>query len=228
MRLGLRGTAFAVSALTALVCAPGAGAENGKVTAATIDMVMVTQDEGARVMGVPLTEIARSNSLFASATDRPDCGSVVIPSMSSYDNSGYTAGHAQMLYDDHPGWWNRIDQAVSIFETNSDAADFVRSEADRWRRCENQTARSNYDSGSDNPALEGRYQLRKIIQVEEVVAVGYGMTVNGVYASCQHVLVGVLNTAVDVRTCSSVNKQQGEHAFDLVLMLQPKLQAAAG
>lgn len=190
------------------------------VPPSAIDSLMVTQQEAERVMGVGLPNVHRQNATFALDNDRPDCGSVVLASVASYDRSPYVAAHAQALWD-HPGWFTLVDQSVAVFSTNDEARDFVRSEADRWRKCEHQTINVS-ELAIDGTTLEATVEIRNITQVDNVLAVGYGRN-DTAYASCQHVLVGERNTAIDIRTCSTVSKANGERAFELMKIVGPRI-----
>ncbi|WP_078316128.1 sensor domain-containing protein [Mycobacterium sp. D16Q16] len=190
------------------------------VPPASIDRLMFRQHEAEQVMGVGLPNIHRQSATFASDTDRPDCGSVVLASVSSYDRSSYVAAHSQALWD-HPGWFTLVDQSVAVFSTDEEARDFARSEADRWRKCEQQTINVSEQS-IDGTTLTATVDIRGVTQVDNVLAVVYGRN-DAAYAACQHVLLGERNVAIDIRTCSTVSKSGGERAFELMKIVGPRV-----
>ncbi|SIN58636.1 Hypothetical conserved membrane protein PknM or conserved lipoprotein LppH [Mycobacteroides abscessus subsp. abscessus] len=146
-----------------------------------IDRLMFSQREAERVMGVGLPNVQRQSATFALDTDRPDCGSVVLASVSSYDRSPYMAAHSQALWD-HPGWYTLVDRSV----------------------------------------LQATVDVRDITQVDNVLAVSYARN-DSAYAFCQHVLLGERNVAIDIRTCSTVSKSDGERAFELMKIVGPRV-----
>ncbi|MUM19696.1 sensor domain-containing protein [Mycobacterium sp. CBMA271] len=193
------------------------------VPPSAIDSLMFTQQEAERVMGVKLPKVNRQNATFGLDTDRPDCGSIVLASVASYDSAPYTAAHSQAMWD-HDGWFTLVDQSVAVFSTDDEARDFARSEADRWRKCEHQTVKAS-EIAIDGSTLESTAEIRGVTQAGNVLAVSYGRTDNA-FASCQHVLLGERNTAVDIRTCSTVSKPDGERAFELMKIVAPRILAA--
>ncbi|MGL5440917.1 MAG: sensor domain-containing protein, partial [[Mycobacterium] stephanolepidis] len=78
-----------VVALGALHPAVATAEPSPNVPPSAIDRLMITQPEAERVMGVALPNVQRQSATFALDTDRPDCGSVVLASVSSYDRSPY-------------------------------------------------------------------------------------------------------------------------------------------
>ncbi|AMU19696.1 Hypothetical conserved membrane protein PknM or conserved lipoprotein LppH [Mycobacteroides abscessus subsp. bolletii] len=193
---------------------------SSNVQPSAIDRLMFSQREAERVMGVGLPNVQRQSATFALDTDRPDCGSVVLASVSSYDRSPYMAAHSQALWD-HPGWFTLVDQSVAVFSTDQEARGFTRSEADRWRTCENQTINVS-ELAVDGSTLQATVDIRDITQVDNVLAVSYGRN-DSAYAFCQHVLLGERNVAIDIRTCSTVSKSDGERAFELMKIVGPRV-----
>ncbi|ORA64002.1 sensor domain-containing protein [Mycobacteroides franklinii] len=190
------------------------------VPPSAIDGLMLSQPQAERVMGVALPNVQRQSATFSLDTDRPDCGSVVLASVASYDRAPYVAAHSQALWD-HPGWFTLVDQSVAVFSTDDEARDFTLSEADRWRKCENQTVNVS-ELAIDGSTLASTAEIRRVTQVDNVIAVGYSRN-DAAYASCQHVLLGERNVAIDIRTCSTVSKSNGERAFDLMKIVGPRI-----
>ncbi|AKC37533.1 membrane protein PknM or lipoprotein LppH [Mycolicibacterium phlei] len=209
-----------VVVLGALHPAVAAAEPSPTVPPSAIDRLMLTQREAERVMGVALPNVQRQSATFALDTDRPDCGSVVLASVSSYDRSPYVAAHSQALWD-HAGWFTLVDQSVAVFGTDAEARDFAHSEADRWRACEHQTI-SVSELAIDGTTLVATVDVRDVTQVDNLLAVGYSRN-DSAYASCQHVLLGERNVTVDIRTCSTVSKSDGERAFELMKIVGPRV-----
>ncbi|OHT83199.1 sensor domain-containing protein [Mycobacteroides saopaulense] len=207
-------------ALAATTPAVAAADPSPDVPPSAIERLMFTQREAERVMGVGLPNVQRQSATFALDTDRPDCGSVVLASVSSYDRAPYTAAHSQALWD-HPGWFTLVDQSVAVFSTAEEARDFARGEADRWRKCEHQSINVS-ELAMDGTTLEATVDIREITQADNVLAVSYGRN-DSAYASCQHVLLGERNVAIDIRTCSTVSKNNGERAFELMKIVGPRV-----
>lgn len=196
--------------------APAAIADPDIGSSAAMDILMITQDEAARVMGVGLPNAYRyqDGSLPQLESDRPDCGSVLLGSGTSYGGAGYDAVHAQMFWD-RASWTNLVQQSVAVFGNDDAAADFVAREANRWRRCENQTAEVT-EHGADGTTFTSSYAIDGIGQTANTVSVELGMTVGGVHTTCQHVLANGHNAAVEIRTCSSSSPGQGRRAGELL------------
>ncbi|MBA0047624.1 sensor domain-containing protein [Mycobacterium sp. NPDC050853] len=218
----LAGAWLMVAGLVALVSpCPVASAEpSSTVPPSAIDSLMLTQQEAERAVGVGLPNVYRQSATFALDTDRPDCGSIVLASVSSYDQSSYTAAHSQALWD-HSGWFTLVDQSVAVFSTAEEARNFTHSEADRWRKCERQTINVS-ELAIDGTTLESTVEVRGVTQVDSVLAVGYSRN-DSAYASCQHVLLGERNVAIDIRTCSTVSQSNGERAFELMKIVGPRI-----
>lgn len=82
----MRMSAMTIVLSAALACAAPALAEQGSpIPPAAIDDLMVTPDEASSVMKTGFPVVDRFNALSALTTDRPDCGSVVLPSVATYD-----------------------------------------------------------------------------------------------------------------------------------------------
>ncbi|OAT67798.1 hypothetical protein AWB85_11750 [Mycobacteroides immunogenum] len=217
----MRSMAGALLVALGIVAPATAGAEpSPHVPPSAIDRLMLTQREAERVMGVGLPNTQHQSATFALDTDRPDCGSVVLASVSSYDRAPYTAAHSQALWD-HPGWFTLVDQSVAVFSSDDEARDFARSEADRWRKCEHQTIDVS-ELAIDGSTLQSTADVRDVTQVDNVLAVGYTRN-DSAHASCQHVLLGERNVAIDIRTCSTVSKSDGERAFELMKIAGPRV-----
>lgn len=161
-------------------------------------------------------------ALATMGVDRPDCGSVIVASAESYDRSNYLAGRYREFLD-APGWLKMADQSMTIFPEWADATDFALGEADRWRACENQRVTMLLPQPDGSTRREW-VQLRKIVQVQEVLVVGYTWPTDfGGVIYCQHALAPLRNVAIDVRACA---ERDGSRALDLILGLLPRVARA--
>jgi hypothetical protein len=84
-----------------------------------------------------LVQIADTEAIYTSTTDRPDCGGAINVGLpAAYDGSGYAAIRLQE-YHDVPGdnYQYGVTEAVSTFPSDQQAQAFVSTEADRWSKC---------------------------------------------------------------------------------------------
>lgn len=174
------------------------------------------------VMGASMQVSADWAGLVTDRTDRPDCGSVVLASEPSYESSNYLSGRFRSFVD-RPGWLRLVQQSMVIFPEWSDATDFALGEADRWRACENQRVTSFLPQPDGSTSREW-VQLRNIVQVQEVLVVGYTWPTDfGGVMYCQHALAPLRNVAIDVRACA---ERDGNRALDLIQALLPRVARA--
>ncbi|CPV72455.1 Hypothetical conserved membrane protein PknM or conserved lipoprotein LppH [Mycobacteroides abscessus subsp. massiliense] len=184
--------------------------------------LMLNAQEVSSVMGANLYVSGDGEALATMGIDRPDCGSVIVASAESYDRSNYLAGRYREFLD-APGWLKMADQSMTIFPEWADATDFALGEADRWRACENQRVTMLLPQPDGSTRREW-VQLRKIVQVQEVLVVGYTWPTDfGGVIYCQHALAPLRNVAIDVRACA---ERDGSRALDLILGLLPRVARA--
>lgn len=192
------------------------------VQAEALPSLMLEPADASPVMGASMFVSGDSAALVSDRTDRPECGSVVIASAASYESSNYLSGRYRSLTD-NPSWTRLVDQSMVIFPEWSDATDFALGEADRWRACENQRVTSLLLQPDGSTRREW-VQLRKIVQVQEVLVVGYTWPTDfGGVIYCQHALAPLRNVAIDVRACA---ERDGSRALDLILGLLPRVARA--
>ncbi|TDZ87292.1 hypothetical protein DE4585_00284 [Mycobacteroides salmoniphilum] len=184
--------------------------------------LMLDPADVAPVMGAGMHVSGDWAGLVSDRTDRPECGSVVFASAASYESSNYLSGRYRSLVDS-PSWTRLVDQSMVIFPEWSDATDFALGEADRWRACENQRVTSLL-AQPDGSTRREWVQLRKIVQVQEVLVVGYTWPTDfGGVMYCQHALAPLRNVAIDVRACA---ERDSSRALDLILGLLPRVARA--
>lgn len=191
----MRMSAMTIVLSAALACAAPAFAEQGSpILPAAIDDLMVTPDEASSVMKTGFPVVDRFNALSALTTDRPDCGSVVLPSVATYDRGPYMAAHQQYLQDSAP--WNvQLAQSIAVFPTDDEARDFASTEMDMWLKCSKHTV---HDSA------QWRYAIGSLHRDDDAVVGSYVMITNdGARMSCSRLLARVRNTATDLRACSA-------------------------
>ncbi|AWG66793.1 sensor domain-containing protein [Mycobacteroides abscessus] len=187
-----------------------------------LSSLMLEPGDVAPVMGAGMYVAGDWAALVSDRTDRPECGSVVLASGASYESSNYLSGRYRSLIDS-PNWTRLVDQSMVIFPEWSDATDFALAEADRWRACENQRVTSLLPQPDGSTRREW-VQLRKIVQVQEVLVVGYTWPTDfGGVIYCQHALAPLRNVAIDVRACA---ERDGSRALDLILGLLPRVARA--
>ncbi|WP_139360626.1 sensor domain-containing protein [Mycobacterium sp. D16R24] len=203
--------------VAALVFAAPASAEQGvPIPPAAIDDLMVTPEEASSVMGATFPVVDRRNALSDLTTDRPDCGSVVRPSVATYDRGPYMAAHEQYLQDSSP--WNvQVAQSIAVFPTDAEARDFASSEMDMWLRCAKHTV---YDSA------QWRYVIGSLHRDDDAVVGSYVMITNdGARMSCSRVLARVRNTATDLRGCSA-GPESYQRLLGIAKIIGPRYDAA--
>ncbi|OHT83197.1 hypothetical protein BKG68_17615 [Mycobacteroides saopaulense] len=184
--------------------------------------LMLEPADASPVMGASMFVSGDWAVLASDRTDRPECGSVVFASAASYESSNYLSGRFRSLTD-NPSWTRLVEQSMVIFPEWSDATDFALGEADRWRACENQRVTSLLLQPDGSTRREW-VQLRKIVQVQEVLVVGYTWPTDfGGVIYCQHALAPLRNVAIDVRACA---ERDGSRALDLILGLLPRVARA--
>ena len=184
--------------------------------------LMLEPADVSPVMGAGMHVSGDWAGLVSDRIDRPECGSVVFASAASYESSNYLSGRYRSLVDS-PSWTRLVDQSMVIFPEWSDATDFALSEADRWRACENQRVTSLL-AQPDGSTRREWVQLRKIVQVQEVLVVGYTWPTDfGGVMYCQHALAPLRNVVIDVRACA---ERDGSRALDLILGLLPRVARA--
>lgn len=223
MRLVLRAAAFICAvAMTVPAGIASANPDELPVLPAALPSLMLSPEDVNPVMGVNMSIVGDWGTLVGTTVDRPDCGSAVIASVESYDVSEYTSARYRAFVD-KPGWLNMVEQSMAIFPTWSDASNFISSEANRWRACQNQrvTMLIPQPNGS---TLREWVQLRNVIQVQEVLVVGYSWPTDfGGVAYCQHAVAPLRNVAIDVRACA---EHDGNRALDLIQTLLPRVAQA--
>lgn len=192
------------------------------VQASALPMLMLEPRDVRPVMGVDMSVRVDAGQLASAPIDRPECGSVVMASAESYESSNYLSGRFRELVD-RPDWLNVVDQDMAIFPTWSDASDFITGEAGRWRACEHQRVTMLIPRPEGGTAREW-VQLRNIIQVQEVLVVGYSWPTDfGGVAYCQHALAPLRNVTIDIRACA---QRDGNRALDLIQGLLPRVARA--
>ncbi len=197
--------------------APPVHAEPGSIVPpAAIDDLMVTQQEASSVMGAAFPVVDRLNALSDLTTDRPDCGSVVRPSVATYDRGPYMAAHEQYLQDSSP--WNvQLAQSIAVFPTDDEARDFASSEMNMWLRCAKQTV---HDSA------QWRYVIGSLHRDDDAVVGSYVMITNdGARMSCSRLLARVRNTATDLRGCSA-GPESYQRLLGIAKIIGPRYDAA--
>ncbi|WP_139360339.1 MULTISPECIES: sensor domain-containing protein [unclassified Mycobacterium] len=201
----------------ALAFAAPASAEQGApIPPAAIDDLMVTPEEASSVMGAAFPVVDRRTALSDLTTDRPDCGSVVGPSVATYDRGPYMAAHEQYLQDSSP--WNvQVAQRIAVFPTDAEARNFASSEMDMWLRCAKHTV---HDSA------QWRYVIGSLHRDDDAVVGSYVMITNdGARMSCSRVLARVRNTATDLRGCSA-GPESYQRLLGIAKIIGPRYDAA--
>lgn len=213
----MRMSAMTIVLSAALACAAPALAEQGSpIPPAAIDDLMVTPDEASSVMRTGFPVVDRFNALSALTTDRPDCGSVVLPSVATYDRGPYMAAHQQYLQDSAP--WNvQLAQSIAVFPTDDEARDFASTEMDMWLKCSKHTV---HDSA------QWRYAIGSLHRDDDAVVGSYVMITNdGARMSCSRLLARVRNTATDLRACSD-GPESYQRLLGIAKIIGPRYDAA--
>ncbi|OHU16084.1 hypothetical protein BKG75_13760 [Mycobacteroides chelonae] len=214
-----------VLCVLAMAASPGTASANPDELPVLVDALpglMLEPGDVSPVMGSGMSVSGDWAGLVSDRTDRPECGSVVLASAASYESSNYLSGRYRSLTDG-PSWTRLVDQSMVIFPEWSDATNFALGEADRWRACENQRVTSLLPQPDGSTRREW-VQLRKIVQVQEVLVVGYAWPTDyGGAMYCQHALAPLRNVAIDVRVCG---QRDGNRALDLIQALLPRVAQA--
>ncbi|MFA4084483.1 sensor domain-containing protein [Mycobacteroides salmoniphilum] len=199
-----------------LMASPAHAEPGSIVPPAAIDDLMVTPQEASSVMGVAFPVVDRFNALSDLTTDRPDCGSVVRPSVGTYDRAPYMAAHEQYVQDSSP--WNvQVAQSIAVFPTDDEARDFASTEMNMWLRCARQTV---HDSA------QWRYAIGSLDRDDDAVVGSYVMITNdGARMSCSRLLARVRNTATDLRGCSA-GPESYQRLLGIAKIIGPRYDAA--
>lgn len=209
--------AVALLTVVGVSLAAPVGADPGTtVPPAAIDDLMVTPAEASSVLGVDFPIVDRQSALADLTTDRPDCGSVVRPSVSTYDRGSYMAAHDQYLQDSSP--WNvQLAQSIAVFPTDGEARDFASTEMTMWSKCAKQTV---HDSA------QWRYVIGSLHRDDDAIVGSYVMITNdGARMSCSRLLARVRNTATDLRACS-VGPESYQRLLGIAKIIGPRYEVA--
>lgn len=213
----MRMLAMMIALTAALTTAAPAAAEQGSpIPPAAIDDLMVTPEEASSVMGADFPIVDRFNALSDLTTDRPDCGSVIRPSIATYDRGPYVAAHEQYLLDSSP--WNvQVAQSIALFPTDDEARDFASTEMSMWLKCAKHTV---HDSA------QWRYVIGSLHRDDDAVVGSYVMITNdGARMSCSRLLARVRNTATDLRACSA-GPESYQRLLGITKIIGPRYDAA--
>lgn len=196
--------------------APAAAEQGSPILPAAIDDLMVTPDEASSVMNADFPVVDRYSALEGITTDRPDCGSVIRPSVATYDRGAYMAAHNQYLQDGSP--WNvQVAQSVAVYPTDDEARDFASTEMNMWRKCAKQTV---HDSA------QWRYVVGSLQRDGDAMVGSYVMiTSDGARMSCSRLLSRVRNTTTDLRACSA-GPESYQRLQRIAKIIRPRYDAA--
>jgi hypothetical protein len=144
-----------------------------------------------------LVQIADTEAIYTSTTDRPDCGGAINVGLpTAYDGSGYAAIRLQE-YHDVPGenYQYGVTEAVSTFPSDQQAQAFVSTEADRWANCKYNPV-TLIDGGAES-------FVSTILTPETNAGVLTVSNLSKQYSGlgCQRALSSKRNVVIDIQIC---------------------------